>query len=120
MFDEKTFETPRMKGAMDELMKSEEGRELASKLREQLTALNNQFKNLKGEDKRKFLEEFKDKMSDGFGNLKETIRSKMTSGDGEFKFGGEESSTSRSVVYDPSPNYWLFFIAFVSVIVVFG
>lgn len=120
MADQDTFETPRIKGAMDELMKSEEGRELASKLREQLTNLNNQFKNLKGEDKKKFLEEFREKMGDSFGTLKDTIKSKMASGDGEFKFGGEESSTPRSVVYDPSPNYWLFFIAFVAIIVVFG
>lgn len=122
MSEAENFETPRMKSAMDELMKSEEGRELAGKLRTQLKKLNDQFQGLEGDDKKKFLSEFREKMGDHFGELKESIKAKMLGNDdGEFKFNGEgESSVPRSVVYNPSPNYFLFIIAFVAILVVFG
>jgi hypothetical protein len=124
MSGEESFETPRMKGAMDELMKSEEGRELAAKLRVHLKKLNDQFKGLEGEDKKIFLNEFREKMGEHFGQLKENIKSQMTGKgeeDGEFRFSGDDAnSIPRSLSYDPSPNYWLFFIAFLAILAVFG
>lgn len=119
---EEDFETPNMKSAMAQLMKSEEGRELASKLRTQLKKLNDQFTGLSGDEKTKFLDEFREKMGKHFGDLKEGIKSKMGGNDdGDFKIRDDsESSIPQSVVYNPSPNYLLFFIAFLLIVAVFG
>lgn len=125
MSEPESFETPRMKGAMDELMKSEQGRELAAKLRVHLKKLNDQFKGLTGEDKKVFLNEFREKMGEHLGELKESIKAQIGGNDdgefGEFKIKGEEeSSIPQSLVYNPSPNYTLFFIAFIAIFIVFG
>jgi hypothetical protein len=121
MSGEGDFETPNMKSAMAQLMKSEEGRELASKLRVQLKKLNDQFTGLSGNEKKEFLNKFREKMGEHFGELKEGIKAKLGGEDGEFKLtDDEDSSIPQSIVYNPSPNYALFLVAFLVILAIFG
>lgn len=88
------FEKSRMKGAMDELMKSEEGRELAAKLRNKLKELNDEYTVLPDEKKKDFLVEFREKFADSFGEIKDSIKSSLGDNpNGEFKLRGDESSS---------------------------
>ncbi|CRL08749.1 CLUMA_CG021304, isoform A [Clunio marinus] len=76
MSDDSPFENSRMRGAMDALMKSEEGREIAENLKSKLKQLNDQFKDLNHGEKQKFLNEFRDKFSESIGSLKDTLGEK--------------------------------------------
>ena len=104
----------RMREAMDELMKSEEGRQLADKLKGKLKELNDQFKGLSGDDKKKFAEEFRDKFTESFGDLKDSLKMKV--GD-DFS---DDGSIPTQTNFAPQPNYVLFLVAIIIVVIVFG
>lgn len=105
MSEDDTFSSPRMKSALDELMKSEEGRELAENLRNKLKELNNQFKGLSDDEKKSFVEKFRDRFSDSLGELKDTISMKMGEKvDGEFRIQGDgEAEAAVSSNYNFLP-----------------
>lgn len=111
-----------MKEAMDELAKSEEGRELAGKLRAKLKEMNDQFKGLSGDDKTKFLSEFREKFSDSLGDLKDSLSMKIGDNvDGEFKIREDESEPTRPLTdLIAQPNYMLFLFAIALILIVFG
>jgi hypothetical protein len=122
MASEDMFSNPRMKSAMEQLMKTDEGKELADKLKVKLRELNEAFKDLKGDDKLKFLTDFKEKFSESIGDLKDTLSMKMGDEvDGEFKMreddGGSPPPPSH---YVAQPNYFLFLIAIVLVVLLFS
>lgn len=106
----------RMKGAMDELMKSEEGRELAAKLRSKLKQLNDEFAGLSGDEKTKFLGEFREKFTESLGEIKDSIKS---SASGEFKIRGDESGDSAPSSVSLA-FYLPFLIAVLIIVLVFG
>lgn len=119
MSTEDGFAKSRMKGAMDELMKSEEGRELASKLRNKLKELNDQLTGLSGEEKKKFLGEFREKFSDSLGELKDNFKSSLgDSLDGEFKIRGDEGSSTPTS--ERVTNYFPLLFAIFVLVLVFG
>lgn len=122
MADEEVFSQSRMKNAMAELMKSEEGRKLADQLKTKLKDLNDQFKGLSGNEKEIFLKEFKTKFADSLGDLKDTLKMHVADDtNGDFKIRGDESQTSFTQNdYAPQPNYFLFLFAIVLVVLVFG
>lgn len=119
MANEEVFSQSRMKSAMDDLMKSEEGRKFADELRTKLKDLNDQFKGLSGTDKELFLKEFKTKFADTLGDLKESL--KMQVGDevdGNFKI--RDDTEPIFTDFPPQPNFMLFLFAILLVILVFG
>lgn len=121
MSDEEIFSNSRIKGAMSELMKSEEGRVLAENLRSKLKELNDQFKGLSGEEKQAFLHDFRNKFSDSLGDLKDTL--KIRAGekvDGEFKFQDDDDSMPPFENYVPLINYWPFLVAVLIILLIFG
>lgn len=117
MNDEEVFKSPRMKGAMDALMKSEEGREIAAKLREKLKALNDQFKDLTGDEKVTFLKEFKHKFADSLGDIAGGNLGVGGDSDGAFKIRGDEELLAPQTQF----FYYLpFILAFTFICLVFG
>lgn len=112
-----TFQPSRLKEAMDELMKSEEGRELAENLRTKLKEMNEQFKDLSGEDKQKFVNEFRNKFADSLGNLQANLKQGNEEND-EFRFQNDEKSSFDS--FNASTNYWPFLIAIFVILLIFG
>lgn len=122
MAGDEGFSGSRMKEAMDELAKSEGGRELAEKLRSKLKQLNDQFKGLSGDDKSKFLDEFREKFSDSLGDLKDSLKMNIGGNvDGEFRIRDDENEpTQPPIEHLPQPNYMLFLLAIVIILVVFG
>lgn len=122
MANQAMFDNPRMKSAMEQLMKTDEGKELADKLKLKLRELNEAFQDLKGDDKMKFLTDFKERFSDSMGDLKETLKMKIGEEiDGEFKVreDGEDSFAAPSQ-HVLQPNYMLFLIAIVLVFLLFS
>lgn len=122
MAGQEGFSSSRMKDAMDELAKSEGGRELADQLRSKLKELNDKFKGLTGDDKTKFLDEFREKFSDSLGDLKDALKINVGGNvDGEFRIRDEENeSTQPPMGNSPQPNYMLFLLAIVIILLVFG
>lgn len=114
MAEEEVVPKARLSEAMDALMKTDEGRELASKIRGKLKDLSDQFKNLEGDDKEKFIDEFRDKFSESFNDLRDSI--KMKAGEGDF----DEDYEPIHEGHGPPPNYVMFLIAILIVILVFG
>lgn len=117
------FGSSRMKDAIDELSKSEEGRNLAEKLRTKLKELNEQFKGLSGNEKAKFLSEFREKFSDSLGDLKDSLNLKVGENvDGEFKMKEDANDAFRHTTEHNmlQPNYKLFLLAIVIVLFLFG
>lgn len=108
---------PNIKVAMDELMKSEEGRELASKLRNKLKELNDQFTGLSGEEKKKFLGEFREKFADSLGEIKDSFKT-LDDASGQFKLRGDESDSVPTPV--SITNYFPLLFAILVLAVVFG
>lgn len=115
MAEEEVVSDSRMKNAMDELMKTEAGRELAEKLRGKLKELNEQFKGLSGEDKKTFSSEFREKFSESFSDLKDSFKAKLVE-DSD----GDDGFVPPPTGYFPQPNYMLFLVAITLVILVFG
>ena len=119
MSEENEFTNSKVKNAMDEMMKSEEGRALAEQLRDKLKELNNQFKGLDGDEKKKFLSEFREKFSEKLGDLKDSLNINLgESENGQFKFHNDEGSVPPPVAY--TPNYLTFIVAILLVVLLFG
>lgn len=118
MSDDDIFKGLRMKGGMEELMKSEEGRELATKLRSKLKELNDKFTGLSGDEKSKFLTDFREKFADSLGELPGSLNTKMDDNpDGAFKI--------REDISDFAPQkylmgYFPFLVAVFVIVLVFG
>lgn len=118
MSDDEIFKGLRMKGGMEELMKSEEGRELATKLRSKLKELNDQFTGLSGDEKAKFLTDFREKFKDTLGELPKSFDNKLDdNSDGTFKI--------REDISDFAPQkylmgYFPFLVAVFVIVLVFG
>lgn len=117
MGEENIFESTRMKEAMDKLLKSEAGREMAGNLRSKLKELGEQYKGLSGDDKKEFLEDFQSKLQETLGGLNDAL--KVRSED-EFnaEFRTEDDSESMPPVY--ARNYLPVLIAVVLLLLLFG
>lgn len=121
MSDEEVFSNSRIKGAMSELMKTEDGRVLAENLRIKLKELNDQFKGLSGEEKLTFLHDFRNKFADSLGDLKDTL--KIRTGervDGEFKFQDGDGPMPPFENHAALTNFWPFLIAVLIILLIFG
>jgi hypothetical protein len=108
--------TDKAKSAIDELMKSPEGQQLADKIRDKLKDLNVQFKGLSQDDKKKFVSEFQGKFSETFEELKESLKAKMDPDTGE----QEEENPFDNMRHSSQPNYTLFLIASIILLLVLG
>jgi uncharacterized protein (UPF0305 family) len=121
MSDSPPIDTQKAKSAIDELMKTAEGQALADKIRDKLKDLNVQFKGLSQDDKKKFVDEFKGKFSETFEDLKSSLKMRMVDDSSDFEAVEEaENIPIDDFRYSTSPNYTLFLIAFIIVLVVFG
>lgn len=114
MGEEGMFKSSKLKGAMDELMKSEEGKALAEKIRTKLKELNDQYKDLTGDDKKNFKEQFGEKFKDLVGDLSETL--KNTPDDGTFQIRDDPGVQALAGFY----NYLPFLLAVSFICLIFG
>jgi len=117
------------KRVLADLLKTENGRKMADEIRGKLTDLNEQYKGLEGDEKQKFIDGFKDKFRDALSGLKVAVANQL-----DKAAGGDGSGETPDFVvdptnapppptpmrYSPTPNYTLFLIAFLFVVVVFG
>lgn len=112
------IDSQKAKTVIEELMKTPEGRDLADKIRNKLIDLNTQFKNLSPDDKIKFADEFKVKFQETFEDLKDSLKAQLGSDlNGESDDFSDEQIPSN---YGPQPNYFLFLIAFILILLLFG
>ena len=111
------------KAAIDELMKTPEGQELAEKIRGKLKNLNMQFKGLSQDDKQKFVKEFQGKFTETFEELKDSLKSRLDPDAQDSLSAGENEDIPLSNLhnqYSPQPSYTLFLIAFIAILIIFG
>lgn len=120
MAEDQVFKNPHIKSAMDELMKTEEGKKLAEKLENKLKELSDKFQGLSGDEKKKFMGEFREKFSDSFGDIKDSLKMKVGENvnGGDFKFQEEESGSTSPLNYQT--NYLPFLIALLFIVLIFG
>lgn len=111
------IDTQKAKTVIEELMKTPEGRDLADKIRNKLIDLNTQFKNLSPDDKQKFAEEFKGKFQETFEDLKDSLKAQLGS---DLSDETDEFNEQIPSNYGPQPNYFLFLIAFILILLLFG
>lgn len=109
------FDTQKAKTVFAELMKTSEGRELADKIREKLKDLNSQFKNLSPDDKRKFSNEFQGKFAETFNELKNVLKQKFESEEKPDEFIEEFSEN-----YEQNTTYFVFIVAILIILMLFG
>lgn len=64
--------------ALNDVMKTEEGRKMVANLREQLAKMGDKFKSMSPEEKEKFQKEFTAKFASSFDKLKGTVQEKVT------------------------------------------
>lgn len=114
MGEEGMFTGGKLRGAMDELMKSEEGKALAEKIRGKLKELNDQYKDMSGEDKKNFKEQFGKKFQDLVGDLTDTL--KNSPDDGTFQIRGDPAVQASAGFY----NYLPFLLAVSFICLIFG
>lgn len=118
---ESPFNNARTANALDQLMKTPEGRELADQIRSKLKGLNEQFKGLSGVDKKQLVEEFKTKFADSLGDLKTNIKNNAGNDiGGTFKLRMESDDGENLVHSILPPNSRLFLLALLIIIVLFG
>lgn len=112
----------RIKGAMDELMKTEEGRELAGKLKAKLKELSDQFEGMKVEEKKEFLNTFRKEFSSSLGDVKDKLKLQLGEKvDGEFRLHDDgDGSIPSPLNYAPQPNYTLFLVAVLLIVMIIG
>ena len=118
---ESPFDNARTANALEQLMKTPEGREVAEQIRSKLKGLNEQFKGLSGVDKKHLVEEFKTKFADSLGNFKANL--KNNAGDdigGTFKLRMESDEAENIVHSILPPNSRLFLLALLIIIILFG
>lgn len=118
---ESPFSNARTANALEQLMKTPEGRELADQIRSKLKGLNEQFKGLSGVDKKQLVDEFKTKFADTLGNLKANL--KDNAGDdigGTFKLRLESDETESTVYSMLPPNSRPFLLALLIIVALFG
>lgn len=120
------FDAEKAKLAMKELMKTPEGREIANKIKSRLKDLDVAFQGLKNSDKAEFMKKFKGKFSETFDDLRESIKKNIIdSGDVESddpSFEEDENIPNNNFnVFQssPQPNYLLFLVAFLIILLLF-
>lgn len=121
------FDPAKAKEAMDQLMKTPQGREIAEKIKAKLRDLDVQFQTLQGEDKKEFMKKFKGKFADSFDDLRETLKKNIldTEPEEDFVSGDSALPPFESTEFNPlrsvaQPNYKLFVVAFIIVLLIFG
>lgn len=119
---ESPFNNARTANALEQLMKTPEGRELADQIRSKLKGLNEQFKGLSGVDKKQLVDEFKTKFADTLGNLKANLKNNADEDDigGTFKLRLESDETENTIHSFLPPNSRPFLLALLIIIVLFG
>lgn len=117
---ESPFNNERTANALEQLMKTPEGRELADQIRSKLAGLNEQFKGLSGVDKKKLVEEVKTKFAETLGNLKENLKNAGDDLGGTFKFRVESDDAENTVHSLLPPNSRAFLFALLIIIMLFG
>jgi hypothetical protein len=122
---QETFEkSNRIKESMKKMMETPEGKAMGEKIRNKLKELNDQFKGLSGENKKKFADEFKGKFMETFDDLKDSLKVKFEENSDDImnvesdEPESEKFSEPLNVV--PQPNYALFLIALLIILVVIG
>lgn len=106
------------RSAIDELMKTPEGQQLAEKIREKLKGLNEQFKGLSKDDRQKFADEFKGKFTETFEDLKDSLRSSIEGNKDDQS--DQELPNQNQFNYSPQQSYTLPLIASIIVLIIFG
>lgn len=121
------FDPAKAKEAMDQLMKTPQGREIADKIKAKLRELDLQFQTLKDGDKKEFMKKFKGKFSESFDDIRESLRKNIIENEPEedFMSGNDALPTPESTEFNPlrsvaQPDYKLFLIAFIIILLVFG
>lgn len=114
MAQEDIFQGTKLAGAMEELSKTKEGRDIASKLQDKLKELNAQFVGFSDAEKKTFLEEFRKKFSM---SLKSALPDPEEDVDGVFKLSGEEEIAK---IPFSMFNYVPFLLAFAVICLLFG
>ncbi|CAO1332399.1 unnamed protein product [Diamesa tonsa] len=118
---ESPFNNARTASALEQLMKTPEGRELADQIRSKLKDLNEQFKGLSGVDKKQLVDEFKTKFADTLGNLKANLKNNAEDDiGGTFKFRLETDESENVVHSILPPNSRPFLLALLIIIALFG
>lgn len=117
---ESPFNNARTANALEQLMKTPEGRELADQIRSKLAGLNEQFKGLSGVDKKKLVEEVKTKFAETLGNLKENLKNAGDDLGGTFKLRVESDDADNTVHSLLPPNSRPFLFALLIIIMLFG
>lgn len=121
------FDPAQAKEAMAQLMKTPEGREIAEKIKAKLRSLDLQFQGLKEGDKKEFMKNFKTKFADSFEDLRDSLKKNLIDNDQEDGLSGDSGlpTSSGSTEFNPlrsvaQPDYRLFILAFLIVVVLFG
>lgn len=118
------FDAAKAKFAMQELMKTEEGRKIADKIKARLRDLDVAFQGLGENDKQEFMKKFKGKFSETFDDLRESIKKNVIDSEApnDDFVGGDTlpNDNINPLRHTPQPNYGLFLVAFLIVLVVFG
>jgi hypothetical protein len=122
---EMPFDPAKTKEALDQLMKTEQGREIAEKVKAKLRELDLQFQTLNEGDKKEFVKNFQRKFTDSFDDLRESIRKNILDPEEDLISGESALPASESTEFNPlhsvsQPDYKLFIFAFILVVLVFG
>lgn len=122
------FDAAKAKFAMQELMKTPEGRKIADKIKARLKDLDVAFQGLGEGDKQEFMKKFKGKFTETFDDLRESIKKNVI--DNEVPSIEEEqdflsdnalpNDNTNPLRYTPQPNYWLFIVAFLIILFIIG
>ncbi len=116
------FDPSKAKEAMDQLMKTPEGRKIAEQVREKLKNLDRQFAGLSEEDKKDFVDKFKEKFSESFDGIRDKLHDNLMNNENSEKVVDEQSNNAE---FNPlhsvaQPDYRLFIFAFIMILILFG
>jgi hypothetical protein len=116
------FDASKAKLAMQELMKTPEGRVIAEKIKTKLRELDLQFDGLTDMDKKEFMKKFKGKFEETLDDLRDSIKKNVLDDSSDENFSSEPDFLNdqiNSLQNSYEPNIWLFVAIFV-ILIVFG